>query len=213
MPRTASGSRGDPRGVAAAGSVKAGAPDLRARHPVGGQQDHAGAIGQPGRDAGRPRPVTQPLAVTVAHTWAMLGSNQRPLPCEGSALPLSQSPGSAASSGRRRSVPRVAHRRIAGGQPRCVPARPGLGGRQHAHAQVLPPRRGSGTSGGQDARGAERRRSGRPTVKIPHVIFRQARFARRWANAPDENSANTDDYESPGHRPARCGVRRPRSET
>jgi hypothetical protein len=25
----------------------------------------------------------------VLYEWAMLGSNQRPLPCEGSALPLS----------------------------------------------------------------------------------------------------------------------------
>jgi hypothetical protein len=90
-----------------------------------------------------------------------------PLLCEGSALPLSQSPGSAASSGRRRSVLRVAHRRIAGGQPRCVLARPGLGCRRHADAQQLSPGWGPQHPGGQDCLRAGGHRLGAGVRRYP----------------------------------------------
>ena len=50
----------------------------------------------PGRSAPRPpdHPAA-PWALIAADGWARLGSNQRPLPCEGSALPLSYAPGAA----------------------------------------------------------------------------------------------------------------------
>jgi hypothetical protein len=46
------------------------------------------------REVRRPSQAVTRLggAPQVGCLWAMLGSNQRPLPCEGSALPLSQSP-------------------------------------------------------------------------------------------------------------------------
>src|SRR5215204_5034472 len=43
----------------------------------------------PGASPGRPLTLTFFLQNAIFSQWAMLGSNQRPLPCEGSALPLS----------------------------------------------------------------------------------------------------------------------------
>ncbi len=53
--------------------------------------------GQLGRvlDRGREREADSPLNEARKRRWARLGSNQRPLACEASALPLSYAPGRA----------------------------------------------------------------------------------------------------------------------
>ena len=52
-----------------------------------------GASSSTSTQQGRP-PVGATLALTCTYPWSILGLNQSPLPCQGSALPLRQSPGS-----------------------------------------------------------------------------------------------------------------------